>query len=270
MKKVSIIIPTLQKNITILKLLLEQLNKDKSVSEIILIDNSRKGFESDLNKLRVIIPPSEPNLYVNQSWNLGVKEAKEEYYALFNDDLLVCEDFCSKVLNLIENVENFGCLGMSNNSVINTDVKNYPEVTDFSIAKDDGERPYNWGTVIFGKKDLYEPIPSNIKVWAGDDFVRYSVQKFGGSVFVLNDTIIYHLGGLSSNNPQLNIIKHRDVFNMGKVFPEFKKTKTYRKIYSLDAKFKKIMRKVFSWRNSDDKKFKIITILGFDLYCNNC
>lgn len=54
-KIVSVIIPTLQKNKTILTNLIHSLDKDGAVSEIILIDNSCKRFSHPSDKLKVII-----------------------------------------------------------------------------------------------------------------------------------------------------------------------------------------------------------------------
>ena len=70
----SIVIPTLQKNKEILYNLIDSLDTDKSVGEIIIIDNSLKGIEYISQKVKVITP--EENLFVNPSWNLGVKEAR--------------------------------------------------------------------------------------------------------------------------------------------------------------------------------------------------
>ena len=55
-KIVSVIIPTLQKNKTILTNLIHSLDKDGAVSEIILIDNSCKRFSHPSDKLKVILP----------------------------------------------------------------------------------------------------------------------------------------------------------------------------------------------------------------------
>ena len=89
--KISIIIPTLQKNITVLTMLLNQLISDKTVEEIIVIDNSKKRLNKKSNKLKVIIP--DKNLYVNPAWNLGVKLAKNEYIGILNDDLIFPNNF---------------------------------------------------------------------------------------------------------------------------------------------------------------------------------
>ena len=96
MKKLSVIIPTLQKNKNLLINLINSVANEDVVDEIILIDNSTNGFKLNCDKLRVIIP--KENLYVNTSWNLGIKEAKNEIIALLNDDITIPGQFCTKVV----------------------------------------------------------------------------------------------------------------------------------------------------------------------------
>ena len=47
------------------------------VDEILIIDNSLQNYSFINEKVRVIVP--QENLFVNPSWNLGVREARNEY-----------------------------------------------------------------------------------------------------------------------------------------------------------------------------------------------
>ena len=100
MSKLSVIIPTLQKNKEFLDNLIKTLSIDESVAEIIVIDNSCTGYSYESEKLRVIVP--KENLYVNPSWNLGVKEAKEDIIALLNDDITIPDSFCQTILSQMD------------------------------------------------------------------------------------------------------------------------------------------------------------------------
>lgn len=51
----SIIIPTMQKDLEVLNKLLLELDGDDSVGEILVIDNSCKGFKTDLKKVKVLL-----------------------------------------------------------------------------------------------------------------------------------------------------------------------------------------------------------------------
>ena len=91
-RNISVIIPTLQKSVETLNNLVKELVTDESVKEILIIDNSLKGYKFNSEKVRVIIP--KENLFVNPSWNLGVKEAKYEYICIANDDIKIGNNFC--------------------------------------------------------------------------------------------------------------------------------------------------------------------------------
>lgn len=227
MNKITVIIPTLLKNKEILNKLLEEINQDNTVSEIILIDNSYQGFEGKFEKVRIIKP--EQNLFVNPSWNLGIKEAKEKYVALVNDDLLICRDFFTKCMDKIGKTEKFGCLGMASESVINIQSSEYPKETEFSFEaeNDINDRPVNWGTIIILDKTLFQPIAEDIKIWCGDDHIRWIMHKQKYNVYKLNNAIIYHLGSLSSSNPALFEMELNDIFEYATINEDFKNSGIY-------------------------------------------
>ena len=108
--KVSIIIPTMQKNLKIFNMLLDQLVLDDLIGEIIIIDNSTKGFDHKSEKIKVIVP--KKNLYVNPAWNLGVSEAKFNYVGILNDDLIFPKNFFKKVYDFLISKENVGYIGL--------------------------------------------------------------------------------------------------------------------------------------------------------------
>ena len=84
----SIIIPTMQKDLEVLNKLLLELDGDDSVGEILVIDNSCKGFKTDLKKVKVFA--QKENLFVNPAWNLGIKLSSKEipFFGILNDDII--------------------------------------------------------------------------------------------------------------------------------------------------------------------------------------
>ena len=97
----SIIIPTMQKDLDVLGMLLSELQESPYVGEIILIDNANKALECNYSKLKVF--PQKQNLFVNPAWNLGIKlSSKEfEYFGIINDDLIFSKGFLSQVHEFI-------------------------------------------------------------------------------------------------------------------------------------------------------------------------
>ena len=205
---ISIIIPTLQKNLKLLKALLNNLNKDAEVGEIIIIDNSLKGFEHNFNKVRFILP--KENLYVNPSWNLGVKEAKYDYIALFNDDVLVSETFCSKVLPYIK--EDRGIFGSYGDEI--ACIKNdtiFEPLFDGKLEISPTDCMINgFGVIMMGHKSAFPHIPEEMKVYGGDEYLFKINADNKKQNYLICGLAMRHYGSLSSSNPALKEMKDRD------------------------------------------------------------
>ena len=204
----SVVIPTLQKNLKILNALLENLNKDIAVGEIIIIDNSLQGFEHNFEKVRFIIP--EQNLYVNPSWNLGVQESKFDYIALFNDDVLVSESFCSKVFPYLS--EDKGILGSFGDDIkYNRGEGFFAPIIDKKIEISPTDNMINgFGVIMIGHKSAFPHIPEEMKVYGGDDYLfRINVDN-NKQNYLIYGVEIRHFGSLSSSNPALKEMKAQD------------------------------------------------------------
>lgn len=196
MKKLSVVIPTLQKNLELLNNLVKTLSNDSCVSEIIIIDNSTKGYTYENNKVRVIVP--KENLFVNPSWNLGVKEAKENIVALLNDDITIPEGFCKSVVSQMS--ENMGVVGFHRDFIINTpEIKPLPELTHLYLEKAAGRCGF-FGVAMFFYKASYFEIPEDIKIFWGDDWLYTQNKKRKRTNYYIKDQIIYHYGSLSSTD----------------------------------------------------------------------
>lgn len=205
---ISVIIPTLQKNIKLLKALLNNLNNDESVGEIIIIDNSSKGFEHNFDKVRFIIP--EKNLYVNPSWNLGVREAKFDYIALFNDDVLVSENFCSKILPyMTEDKGIFGSFGDEIKCIKDETI--YEPIIDTKVQLSPTDCIINgFGVIMLGHKNAFPHIPEEMVVYCGDDYLFKVNNDKRKQNYLIYGLEIRHFGNLSSASPALAQIKEND------------------------------------------------------------
>lgn len=206
MKKVSVVIPTLQKNKEILDNLIKTLNNDNSVSEIILIDNSVQGYSSECEKLRVIVPTE--NLFVNPSWNLGVKESKEDIVALLNDDITITNDFCTKVIEQMS--PEMGVIGFHRDFIDNIQqVMPTPESTDLSLEKACGRCGF-FGVAMFFYKSSYYEVPEDMIIYWGDDWLYYQNKKHHKNNYYIVNQRIYHWGSLSSEDKDINPYSKHD------------------------------------------------------------
>ncbi len=166
MDKYSVIIPTLWKSNRIGKLLFD-LVKCEFVDEIILIDNGGKFFEyfEALDKLKLV--QVDENMYVNPSWNLGVKIATNNQIALLNDDI----NFDPNIFGLInsDTLSNYGIIGMGEgNYKDEIDEERGPYIDVWKPGIND----WGWGCFIMFDKKYWIDIPENIKIWYGDNFIK--------------------------------------------------------------------------------------------------
>ena len=203
MNKISVIIPTLQKNKDLLVNLLHALNQDKGVDEIIVIDNSLKGIDENIEKLKVI-KPSE-NMFVNPSWNYGVKIAKNNFIALLNDDITISPNFCSNVASKM--TPDMGIAGFNINYVeINENIVPQPQDSEIFLEKINF-RPDHFGIAMFFYKSSYIEIPEGLKIHFGDDWLLLKNKELKRQNYVISGQKIYHFSSLTVKTIPSKIFK---------------------------------------------------------------
>ena len=164
--KFSVIIPTMWCSDLIFKLL-DVLNDNDMVGEIILIDNDsskRPKQITSTSKLRII--EQEQNIYVNPSWNLGVELANYPNICISNDDLV----WNVQILPIIFENIHLGIIGQATSNYFEGDT----EIKIESIT----ERNWGWGCCFFLHKDNWIPIPSELKVAYGDDWLISKIKPY--------------------------------------------------------------------------------------------
>lgn len=81
----SVVIPTLQKS-SRLEEVVSICTDHPLVHEVLVINNAQQPLTLNSPKVRVL--QQEQNIYVNPAWNLGAREARGEYLAIVNDDVI--------------------------------------------------------------------------------------------------------------------------------------------------------------------------------------
>jgi len=155
----SVIIPTMWRSDRTLPML-RKLNDCDHVSEIILIDNdTNKTPELDFEKL--VYVPQLTNVYVNPAWNLGVKSSKEDLICILNDDISF--DVDRVMWNMSFVTKDLGCIGLDYMS-FNYDGDEVLIARGHDIGK-------GWGCAMWLDKKEWNPIPEDIKIWYGDNWI---------------------------------------------------------------------------------------------------
>ena len=199
-EKISVVIPTLQINKNIFINLLSSLDKDLSVSEIIVIDNSCKGVEYNSPKLKVIIP--DKNLFVNKSWNLGVNVAMEDRVALLNDDITIPENLCSSIVDVM--TPDKGIIGWNVDYVdVREGVLPPPANTNITLEKIT-KRCNHFGIAMFFFKSSYYKIPDSLKIYYGDDWLIEQNNKTCHPNYSIRGQKIYHFESLTCKSKEFS------------------------------------------------------------------
>ena len=234
-EKISVIIPTIQKDTVVLQMLIDILEEDEAVSEIIIINNAIVPFSPELvgNKLKIHVPTR--NLYVNESWNYGVSIAENNIFSLMNDDIICCKNLCSKVLETgFLNRNDVGLIGIDIHS-INMYNRDEYNIDEFSSNVPNDKIPIqfiqinnylntgDWGSTIFGKKENYHVIPGLFKIIYGDNYLLIQNLISGKKNYCISGPRFNHIHSLSSMDSQFNDVISVDIQNAKHYFDAMSK-----------------------------------------------
>jgi len=195
---ISAIMPTLWQGKEAVKTI-EELNKLKSVGEIIVIDNSTD--EIHLEDFEKVVHIREgKNTYVNPSWNKGYRLAKFDKLLFVNDDVITDWSFVNALEEYI--TADRGMIGAG------VSCWQYNEQYEGSGGVVPiGHRPNCYGCVFGIHKESYVEIPDDLKVHYGDDWLFTKSGK--GNYEIIN----WKMGGESeqtSGLAEFNPIKEMD------------------------------------------------------------
>jgi len=161
--KYTVVIPTLGLSHRTTKLLAALCLCEK-VEKIILIHNT----VTELSKItfdKIIHVSFHKNSFVNKSWNIGVLLAETEFVALCNDDINFDPDIAFSV--------NVG------DCIVGQSWDNYQlkkQEQKFCRTSVIDTRPHGWGCLLLFRKELYKPIPEDLLIACGDDWLFQEMQ----------------------------------------------------------------------------------------------
>ena len=160
----SVIIPTLQRSRELHELV-ELCAVHPTVLEVIVVNNHPDPLDFRYENVRVL--QQERNIYVNPAWNLGAREARAEFLAIINDDVLfdpvvldIAADFVVKPRR--------GILAL-HGKFINQE---QAAPSKIRIAGSDLVG-LSFGMFMCLRRENYVPIPEDLKVWGGDDWLFF-------------------------------------------------------------------------------------------------
>lgn len=183
--KYSIIIPTMYFHTNQLGSMINMYNSLDCVGEILIINNNQDlhiQYDS-YEKVRTI--GTGKNLYVNPSWELGVKSAKFDNVILANDDITIKGNL-NELLTLAAHLLREGVIfGPASSCYYTTKFyKDRPLHFERAVTRDKYTINYGFGVFMLMKRSTFlnTSIDENFLIWFGDHilFLQNEAWHFEG------------------------------------------------------------------------------------------
>ena len=200
---ISYIVPTMWKYEPFLDFI-SDIIEHPLIGEVIIIDNNfnERPNHSIFANNKVKLLNFGKNVFVNPSWNEGVKNSKYDKLAIANDDIIYDLRVFDKVYDYIKD-EN-GPIGLSvdpnavNDAVIR--IKEY----NFSMSQ------LQFPQLMFMHKNFYDPVPSGLDFYFGDSFVFDNALWKNKKIFAITDIFFYTPGTMTCRHLDLNGVYQRE------------------------------------------------------------
>lgn len=208
----TVVIPTMWRADELYKTI-DTLNNSDIIDEIIIINNNRhKRIDLDKvslsDKFKIITP--HDNLFVGESWNLGVRYAKNELVCLLNDDIILRNDVGFRaVLNY--GFKECSIIGLGSWAIVDSLAETNDTITIYESKYMD----YGYGVCMFFNKSDYTIIPPELKLSYTDNYLYVMMPKKTGRK-ALN--MVWKLVGRFSTT----VCDFRDKFNSKEASEEYR------------------------------------------------
>ena len=191
---VSVIIPTLLKcNREQFERSLEILSGSSFVKSIIILDNTETG-EMSIHPKKLpdkISIFSGANRFVNPAWNYGMEICSTPYYLLLNDDVMVRPETISECCALMDQHPEIGIITYATEDKLPADYfqKAGGEILSVHVPLNQ----VSGGWFIFGRREDWTPIPEELKIFCGDNFIYDTIvlRKKKEIVKVLSNFVVH-------------------------------------------------------------------------------
>jgi len=169
---ISYVIPTLLKDENLFKTIAFFSQIEDDSAELIIINNT-KDQRIKHRDSRIQIVNLGFNSFVNPAWNLGVRLSKNDYVCIMNDDIFMnMSEFHTFVCKNSPEFIGFHHVNRPEN-MQNSYEENDSSTWELKVNEDINRRPYGFGQFMLIKKRNWEEIPTDAKIFHGDDIIYY-------------------------------------------------------------------------------------------------
>ncbi|MEU2418608.1 glycosyltransferase [Brachybacterium paraconglomeratum] len=168
----SVVIPTLQRSDD-LHDVVELCAEHPLVAEVLVINNAPAPLTFESGKVRVL--DQGENIFVNPAWNLGAREARGEYLAIVNDDVLFAPEAFDVAARALQR-RAFGVVGPDRSAFQGGSGR-----ARVTVARPSGTI-FGFGVFMCLRRRDYRPIPEEMRIWGGDDWLITTSPRPPGAI----------------------------------------------------------------------------------------
>ena len=238
-------------------------------SNKIIIENSKdinlkKDLESKYDNIEVIL---NENIGMGASNNVGILKSKTKYAYIINPDVLFKSDTFEKLIKSAEEINDFAIISPVHS---NSNYPNYKNKINSNLSNNIFEVDSIDGFSMLLNKEKFKDqnfFDENFFLYLENDDLCLRIKKTNEKIYIINNSLIDHIGASSSNANQNKEIEYlRNWHWMWSKFYFNKKHKGYLvaffKVFSnlISAKIKFIY--YFLTFNSHKRNIYIMRILG--------
>ena len=174
MANIDIVIPTMWRHDGIIGNISNYIQSD-IVSQLVIIDNDPENSRlSEIPKsAKIKVINHGKNIYVNPAWNEGASLCQAEILCIANDDITI--DI--QLFQLISELDLRGrAIDLIGTNLAKSDSTALQKIqTDRSAPL--GTQYSSFGACMFMPRKKFKPIPSQLKIWFGDDYLTHQTEN---------------------------------------------------------------------------------------------
>lgn len=203
--KIDLIIPTMWKCRHFYTDFIKKYSNNKFIENIIIIDNNKNDAPNlNINKLKLL--KQDSNIFVSESWNLGVENSTSNIICILNDDVFVDEEVFKYI-----SVLDFTNIDIIGNNCTNKTKNITLSKLSYNKKEPIGKQMFGFGSCMFLERKKYNSIPSEIKIIFNDDYLLSNMKNIysisSDKIFGFMCTTI---NSLDSYNVKLIMDKDKD------------------------------------------------------------
>lgn len=151
-------------------------------------------------KVRVVKLDSMMDL--NKIWNKFAAGSTAKYLCFLNNDVRIPKNFLRDTVITMSSNQQIGIVSHATNNKKYCTVKNSTEYCLSESSVKGKEIRQGWDFSI--RRELYVPIPDDIRVYCGDDWIFHNVYGKGKLCAIVTSSPIIHYGGMSRRSRKVS------------------------------------------------------------------